>query len=304
VTHISIIIVNYNTKRETLACLNSLTKLKTNGFEYAIVVVDNGSREVLVIPDKLKQKNIHLIRSESNLGFTGGNNLGIYHAIEHFNSEYIALLNNDTLVDPYYLQRLHEYLVERPRVGIVSSKIYFSPGTEYHKKSYTPAVRGKVLWYAGGSIDWQNLAAFHRGVDEVDRGHFDVAGETDFATGCSLLIKREVLEKAGLLDKRFFLYFEDTDLSLRAKKQGYEVHYCPTSVVWHKNAGSSGGSGSALQEYYQNRNLLLFVLKHGDWRAYWHGLRLILHYLLRGSRNQRLSVVHALSGRFGKQPLV
>lgn len=301
--HISIIIVNYNTPEDTSECLRSLVKIKHSSFEYAVCVVDNGSKQLYELPADVPKKRFEVIRSDANLGFTGGNNLGIYTAIEYYNSDYVLLLNNDTIVDKNFLEELLAQAEEDPEVGMICPKIYFSPEMEFHN-SYSSDERGSILWYAGGSIDWQHLVAFHRGVDEVDRGHFDSQSSSDFATGCCVLIQREVLEKIGTFDKHFFLYMEDVDLSVRAREAGYTIAFCPIAVVWHKNAGSSGGSGSELQEYYQTRNRLYFAFKHGSWKVKAIASILILRYLVIGNKAQRTGALHVLTGQFGKQQLV
>ncbi len=302
--HISIILVNYNTDEYTIDCLDSLLKINTPGFRHSIIVVDNASTVPMVLPKRLMVPAIELIRSESNLGFTGGNNMGIHFGIEKYNSDYVLLLNNDTTVHPDFLKELVTHAEKYPKAGITTSKIYFSKGREFHLNSYKKDELGKVFWYAGGSIDWDNLVAYHRGVDEVDRGHFDNQLECDFATGCVLMIKREVLEKVGTLDKKYFLYMEDVDYSVRVKKAGYEIHFVPKSIVWHKNAGSSGGSGSPLQEYYQTRNTMLFTFKHGGLKQIITVFRLIFGFLIDGNSRHRLAVYHLLTGRFGKQPII
>lgn len=303
--HVSLLLINYNSKSDTDECLKSLSGLKTKGFTYTVVVVDNGSAQRYTLPKSLtSNKKFEVVRSEANLGFTGGNNLGIYYSIEKYNSEYVLLLNNDTVVSPLFLQKLIDCIEEHPEYGLICPKIYFYKGNEFHKKSYSRSDLGRVLWYAGGSIDWLNIVAFHRGVDEIDRGQFNTFESQDFATGCCVLIQREVLEKVGTFDKRFFLYFEDVDLSVRAKKAGYEIGYCPDSVIWHKNAGSSGGAGSKIHNYYIARNRLLFALKHGGKRVKLLGLRILLQYVVFGSEYQRFAVWHFLLRRFGKQQII
>lgn len=221
--HISIIIVHYNTPQETKDCLKSLQDIKTQGFEHSVIVVDNGSKKPLKLSQSYLGKNTEIIRSESNLGFTGGNNLGMSYAIKNYQSDYLLMLNSDTVVDSDFLQVLYETLKNDSKAGIVAPMIYFYKGAEFFPKSYRRDQKGKVIWYAGGSIDWLNITAFHRGVDELDRGQFDQQKTSDFATGCTLLVKREVIERAGILDKKFFLYFEDVDFCLRAKKAGFSI---------------------------------------------------------------------------------
>ncbi len=304
VTHTSIILVHFNSDEETTSCLRSLEKITLRKNEYSIVVVDNGSTTPYQKPELSNAASVHFLRSESNKGFTGGNNLGIHYAIETFNSDNVILLNNDTLVAPDAFEILIEHAAKHSRAGIVAPKIYFAKGREYHGDSYTNDQRGDVLWYGGGSIDWDHLVAFHRGVDEVDRGQFAHQKNSEFATGCCMLIKREIIEKVGLLDKRYFLYLEDVDFNMRTKQFGYEVHYCDDAKIWHINAGSSSGSGSRLHVYYQTRNRLLFFQLYGSLKTKLVLVRLLLRYVFTGSKYERLGALHYLLAQYGKQPIL
>lgn len=304
--HISIIIVNYNTKEDTTATVASLKDLVHTGFEYRIIVVDNGSKEPLNFsPAFLEQnKRVELVRSESNLGFSGGNNLGIQHAIDAYDSDYYLLLNSDTIVDPNFLQELFNLMKKDPKIGLAGSKIYFHKGYEYFDTSYEEKDKHHVLWYVGGKVDWTNLLSYHIGIDEVDRGHFDTVADTDFVTGCVTLISREVMERVGSLDDRYFLYSEDVDLSLRVRKAGLRVVYCPTSVVYHKIGRSTGGAGSPLQQYYQTRNRIFLALNHAPWRSKLTALHLAFNTILRGNRSEKKAVMDVFIGRMGKQAVV
>lgn len=303
--HLTTIIVNYNTPKETELAIRSAVKATAKNFRHQIIVVDNGSKELLKLPRDLRLPNVKLIRSEANLGFTGGNNLGMSHAVKEYQSDYFFLLNSDAEVEKNGVQALYDALKNDPKAGIAVSKIYFTPGLEFHRKNYKKSERGKVLWFAGGSIDWPNLVAYHRGVDEVDRGQFDHETTCDFATGCALMVKRVVTEHVGILDKKFFLYSEDVDFSLRVKKAGYKIVFVPQSLVWHMNSGSiAGGAGSRFQQYYQTRNRLLISALHGTWRNKFTALKFALQLLLTGSDIERRGVVDFLLLRFGKQPVV
>ena len=304
--HISIIIVNYNTPEDTKAVIQSLSQITHNGFDYRIVVVDNGSKELLTFSQAFLKKNpnLDLLRSESNLGFSGGNNLGIQHAIDHYDSDYYLLLNSDTIVEQNFLQALYEMMKKDPKIGLACSKIYFHKGYEYFVDSYSEAEKHRVLWYVGGKIDWTNLLSYHIGIDEVDRGHFDRAAETDYATGCAMMISREVIERVGRLDDRFFLYSEDVDFSLRVREAGLKVMYCPDSVVYHKIGRSSGGAGSPLQQYYQTRNRLFLTFRHAPFRSKLTALHLIFNILQKGNRSERKAVLDLLIGRMGKQAFI
>lgn len=304
--HISIIIVNYNTPDDTKATIQSLSEITHSGFDYRVVVVDNGSKELLSFNKAFLKKNanVDLLRSESNLGFSGGNNLGIQHAIDHYDSDYYLLLNSDTIVDRDFLQALYEMMKKDSKIGLACSKIYFHRGYEYFENSYTEAEKHRVLWYVGGKVDWTNLLSYHIGIDEVDRGQFDVASETDYATGCAMMISREVIERVGRLDDRFFLYSEDVDFSLRVHKAGLKVMYCPDSVVYHKIGRSSGGAGSPLQQYYQTRNRLFLTFRHATFRSKLTALHLIFNILQKGNKSERKAVFDLLIGRMGKQAFV
>lgn len=259
---ISIVILNYNGIENTLECIKSLNLINKKNIKVELIVVDNcsndGSRE------KLNQlKNIKLITNSVNLGFSGGMNTGIKFALK-FGATHIVLLNNDTYVDPNFVINLYE---ASKKADIISPKIYFATGFEFHKDRYKKNELGKILWYAGGKIDWQNVIGVHTGVDEVDAGQFNRRKEIDFATGCCLMVKKEVFEKIGMLDDKYFLYLEDMDFCIRAKKHGFRIIFEPASVIWHKNASSAGGSGSQLQEYYFTRNRLIFAFKYAKLRT-------------------------------------
>lgn len=277
--HIAIIILHYNAPKFTLECLRSLENLSTKYAQFSVIVVDNFSQEIFAQPKTSYE--LKVLRTDQNLGFTGGNNVGIRYAFEHLNPDHILLLNNDTTVSPDFLDKLVGFAQTHTQVGAITPKIYFEKGCEFHKSQYTHDELGKVIWFAGGSIDWRNVYGFHRGVDEVDRGQFDLPviersekqmpyygyQTMDFASGCCVLIPAAVLKQVGLFDESYFLYWEDADLSMRIRQAGFQLYFCPQSVIWHKNAGSTGGSGSKLQQYYQKRNRLKFALKYAPLRS-------------------------------------
>jgi len=265
--NVYISILNFNGKRNTYECIESLKKINTQSISLTILVIDNGSKEELGLKDS-EQGNlkIKIIRSERNLGFSGGHNVGIKYALEK-GAEFVLILNNDTYVDKNFLKELISAAEKDVKKGILSPKIYFAPGFEFHKDRYRKDELGKVFWYAGGIMDWKNVIGHHRGVDEVDVGQFGKKEEIEYASGCCMLVKKEVFERVGFFDEKYFLYYEDGDLSMRARKGGFKIMYVPTSVVYHKNAGSAGGSGSILQDYYITRNRLFFGFKYASLRA-------------------------------------
>jgi len=297
---VGLITINYNSEKETHACLASLKKLTVpNGYSLHIMVVDNGSKVPFVLTKEEEQRgNIHLIRSEQNLGFTGGNNLGIQHVLDK-GASYVMLLNNDTIADPKLFVELLKELESDNTVGMTVPKIYFAKGHEYHKDKYKKEDLGNVFWYAGGSVDFANVFTRHRGIDEVDHGQYDSVEEVDFATGCCVLIKREVLEKVGLFDDTFFLYFEDGDLSMRVKKAGYKILYVPSAILWHINAGSSG-SGSALHDYYLTRNRMVFGMRYAPLRSRIALIKESIRLLINGREWQKKGLRDFYLGNFGK----
>ncbi len=277
---ISLITVEYRTPDHTQELLRSLEKLKFSKENLQIVVVSTGSEQKQnYTSEKFHIENLH---SSKNLGFTGANNFGIRHATETFSPDYFLLLNNDTLVDPEFLQNLVVFAQKKKDVGVICPMIYFASGYEFHSKEYSEKEKGNVVWFAGGSIDWKNMYAFHRGVDEVDRGQFKIKTKNlksknelpninyetmDFATGCCMLIPARVIQEVGMFNDSYFLYWEDVELSYRIKQAGYELYFCPDSKIWHKNAGSSGGSGSDLHTKYQERNRLQFAMRYAPLRT-------------------------------------
>lgn len=296
---VEIVIVNYNGKKDTLECLVSLMKLETDGEKIEILVVDNGSVDGSVAAIKKEFPKVEILENQENLGFAEGNNVGIREALEG-GADYVMLLNNDTLVEKDCLRELLKAGEKDKKIGVLCPKIYFSPGFEFHKKRYKDKERGKVFWYAGGKIDWQNILGIHEGVDEVDYGQYDKQEQIEFATGCAMLVKREVFEKVGLLDRRFFLYLEDLDFSIRVKKAGFKLLFVPKAIVWHKNLGTTRKKGQALQAYYYTRNRLLFSLKHADFKTKIGLLKWSLKKLLKGSFWEKRGILDFYFRKFEK----
>jgi len=292
-------IINYNGTANTLECLKSLNNQKTS-FPLCVLVVDNGSKTPFSVNhNNFKNFRFKLISNKDNLGFSGGHNTGIRFALEH-GADYVLLLNNDTLADSRLIEELVKVAETDRKIGIIGPKIYFSKGYEFHKDRYTPSELGKVIWYAGGVMDWDNVLGFHRGVDEVDKGQYDRLEETQFVSGCCMLIKKEVFQKIGFLDERYFLYYEDIDYNERVRKGKYTIMYVPTALIWHKNAASAGGSGSNLQDYYITRNRMLLGFTYAPFHAKTALIRESLETLLTGRKWQRRGIIDFYMRKFGK----
>lgn len=295
---VSIVILNWNRKKETIECLKSLRELRIKNYELGIIVVDNGSTDgsVEAIRKGATGTTVELIINKENLGFAGGNNVGIKHALKD-GADFVMILNNDTLIDKNLIVSFIEAVDKHKDAGIFSPKIYFARGFEFHKNKYLEKDLGKVIWYVGGIIDWSNVLGSNRGVDEVDKGQYNKIEETDFATGACMFIKREVLEKVGLFDEAYFMYLEDTDLSVRVKKNEWKVLYVPDAVLWHKVAQSSG-IGSGLNDYYITRNRLLFGMQYAPLGAKFALLRESIKFLFSGRKWQKRGVLDFYLGRF------
>jgi GT2 family glycosyltransferase len=295
---VAIVTVNFNTEKDTLALLDSIEKVKKSLFVADVIVVDNGSKEKLIIPQAFKEKVI-FIRSEDNLGFSGGFNLGIKEGL-HRGADYVLIVNNDTLMFPEMIENLLKVLQKNPKAGITTPKIYFAKGHEFHKSRYKENELGKVFWYAGGSTDWANITTIHRGVDEVDKGQYDEEEKTEFASGCCMLIRKEVFEKVGMFNEKYFLYYEDADFNERVKNAGFDIYYVPSAVLVHVNAASTGGSGSALQDYYTTRNRMKFGLTYAPIRSKIALIRESTRLLRTGREWQKKGIKDFYLGRFGK----
>jgi len=298
--NIFISLINFNGRVNTLACLDSIKKIKTNGFKLTVLVIDNKSNEELDLKEAyLSDIPLKIILNKDNLGFAEGHNVGIRYALRN-GADYIVILNNDIIVDEDLINELFKVIEKDTKIGIVVPKIYFAKGNEYHKNKYKNEDLGRVIWYAGGEMDWGNIIGKHRGVDEVDKGQYERIYETGFASGACMLVRKEVFEKVGLFDEKYFLYYEDADFSQRAVKKGYKIVYIPDAILWHKNAGSVGGSGSELQDYYISRNRLLFGFKFASYRSKLALLKESVINLLKGRKWQKKGIWDFYLRRFGK----
>lgn len=299
-TKIFIIVLNWNGAADTIECLDSLSKLVIEGISLRVVVVDNASTDdsVRKIKSIVFPFDLVVLENSENLGFAGGNNVGLEYSLEN-GADYVMVLNNDTMVDSKLLISLISSFEKERNIGVISPKIYFAKGFEFHKDRYSTPDLGKVIWYAGGRIDWDNVFGFNVGVDEVDRGQFDGIYETDFATGCCSFFSASALRKTGFYDKRYFMYFEDVDLSVRLKKLGYKVLFNSDGVVFHKVARSSG-IGSNLNDYFITRNRLLFGLTYAPLRSKLSLIRESLKFLLKARKWQKIGVWDFYRNNLGK----
>lgn len=295
---LAVILVNYNGEKYNKACIESI-QANSGIEELKIIVADNASQDNsmrLLEEQYAGDDRLELLRLDDNYGFSRANNEGIRRAGE-WGADAVLLLNNDTEAAPDLLSRLLECAKRHPG-SVIVPKICYSDDRNR-------------LWSAGGRFSPVIKKARHIGLDERDEGQYEQERGIDFATGCCLWIPGEVIEKAGTLDERFFLYYEDTEYSFRLKKAGVSICYCPAAVLYHKVGASTRGAGSALCAYYIARNWLLCSRLHLGRRyplflAYYalNRTACCLLWLMRGKKELILATLRGIGdyrrGLFGK----
>ncbi|WP_033147739.1 glycosyltransferase family 2 protein [Prevotella sp. P6B1] len=238
---LSIITINYNGLKDTCELIDSIPFSD----DMEVIVVDNASKEDEASVISSRYPHVKVIRSEKNLGFAGGNNLGIKEA----KGKYILLINNDTFFKDFNIEPLINRLESSDKIGVVCPKLRFSWGTNpIQFTGYTPL----------SPITVRNQAI---GFGEEDRGQYDTPHKTPYAHGAAMLIKREAIAKTGLMPECFFLYYEELDWSMMFTRAGYEIWYDPACTVYHKESQTTG-QNSPLRTYYITRNRLLFVKRN------------------------------------------
>lgn len=271
--YISIITVNYNGMEDTCQMIYSL-KNYISAFPYEIIVVDNASScdEASFIQTKFP--DVKCIRSNKNLGFAGGNNLGISRA----KGKYILLLNNDTYIENSTLSELTRLLELNPAIGAVSPKIKFSNSNIIQFAGYTALSR----------ITLRNKLI---GFGEVDSGQYDEACPTPFVHGAAMMIRRDIIEQIGLMPEIYFLYYEELDWCEQIKKSGFELWYDPQAEVYHKESHTVG-QNSCLRCFYLSRNRLLFAWRN---RTGYSKISAIIYQLL--IANPKNIFIYAIKGQ-------
>lgn len=297
---IFVIVLHFGALENTLVCLQTLQKCKIpKNARVSRIVINNGMPKEDSIKIREAYKNVIVLPNNKNLGFSAGMNSGIKYALGN-KATHIIILNNDTYVDSMFVAQLFNTSESDKEIGIVAPKIYFAKGFEFHKNRYKKEDLGKVIWYAGGIMDWKNCLGFHKGVDEVDMGQFGKKEKTQFASGCCMLIKRKVIEKIGMLNEKYFLYYEDNEFSTKAQRAGFDIIFEPKGIIWHKNAGASGGSGSTLQDYFITRNRLLFGISLAPFRTKIALIKESIRLLISGRQWQKRGVIDFYNHKFGK----
>ena len=289
--HVSIVILNWNGWRDTLECLESVYKIKYPN--YNIILLDNASSDESLEkikeylngrikvnspffeysenkPVKFKEylkneikfavdnhylnKELILIENDKNYGFTEGNNIGIRYALNTLNSDYILLLNNDTVVDECFLNELVKVAESDPKIGFIGPKVYY----------YDYKGRKDVINFAGGKQNLWKFKPSHIGYKKIDKGQYDANQEVDYIHGCCLLTRAQMLRDIGLLDKEYVSYREENDWAIRGYISGWKSVYAYKSKMWHKIGGSTNRNTNLFVDYLETKNRFLFVKKYSN----------------------------------------
>lgn len=289
------IVLNWNQPDLTKDTLLSLTKQKVSGYKHKILLVENGSVKTTKLSGLA---GIEVLLLDQNYGFAKGNNMGIRKALDE-GADYVFVVNNDVDLDSSALNQLFNFMESNNSAGAASPLIYFAKGYEFHKNRYKENQKGKVVWAAGGKIDWLNIYGSNRRVDEVDEGSDTKPIKIDFASGAAVLYSSKALNDVGFFDENYFMYLEDMDLSVRMSKKQYFSYLVPGSVVWHKVSQSSAIGGS-LNDYYISRNRLIFGFKFASNRAKFALLREAFRLLFTGRDWQKRGVFDFFVRKYGR----
>ena len=296
-----LIVLSWNGREDTLACLASLAALRDGDTE--VVVVDNGSTDGSVEAVRAAHPEVHIVENGRNLGFAGGNNAGLRYAFDH-GGQWTVLVNNDATLAPDAVARLRRAAAEHPAAGMLAGKVFFDE----------PPDR---IWFAGQRF-WPafGYSGRPRGYGRRDRPRYRRAYRTDRAAGAFMAVSRRVVDAVGLLDEDLFAYVEDVDWCCRARAAGFEIWFVPDALAWHRVSASTGGERASTHAlYYGVRNTIAVSERHlplprplGALRR-WLILAVFLFQAFALSERRRPFAAavrdgyrDALAGRFGERP--
>lgn len=280
---VSIILLNYKGYQDTKECINSLKEIDYKNFN--IIVVDNESGDGSL--EKLQKDfvstagvELYFIPSGKNGGFAYGNNIGIKYALEN-GSDYVVLLNNDTLVEKDFLNILVEEAENHKDAGVVTGKILYESKRD-------------SVWFGGGEINWNRFYGFH--------SHYEDERYITFSTGCLMLIRKEALQKVGLLPEEYFMYYEDVDFCAMLQDAGFKIYYTPRSIIYHKVSASTGGEESPFAVYLNTKNRLRFMNKYKNKPGYHKGkaffyltrVPILMKYIVKGRGDKAKNLIKGL----------
>ncbi|HYM65395.1 MAG TPA: glycosyltransferase family 2 protein [Candidatus Sulfotelmatobacter sp.] len=278
---LNIIVLNWNGGNYILKCLKSLKNAKSNLVRINIIVVDNNSNDDSVRRIAKEFPKITILKNKKNLGYSGGNNIGIKYSLKN-NADFIMLLNPDTTVNNNFIDPMIKLLASDKNVGIVGSKTY---------KGSFPS---KIISNAGNFFD-KNFVGKDLGNGKIDKGQYNSVLKTDYVSGTGILIKDKVFKEVGYFDERFFLYYEDADFCFRARTNGFICCFAQSSIIYHKGSVSTV-FGSPLHTYYNARNRLLFLEKYSSFKVKFFEFKKVLKISLRYLVKKRNSDKYILLG--------
>jgi GT2 family glycosyltransferase len=294
------VVLSWNGREDTLRCLESLESVEYESLQ--IVCVDNGSDDGSQQAVRERFPHVHLIEAGANLGYSGGNNIGIRHALEN-GAAWVMLVNNDATVAAEVVDGFMRAAQRYPRAGILAGKVYF-------------ADRRQTIWFAGQRVrERLGYSGRPRGYGRVDGPRYSRVCETGRAVGALMAISCETIEAVGLLDEELFAYVEDVDWALRVRRAGMQVVFAAGAHAWHRVSASTGGASSSTHTlYYGARNTVIVLERWRTLGIVGTGLRRLtilvtfsLHALTRANRREALRAVRdgfddARRGRLGPRP--
>jgi GT2 family glycosyltransferase len=251
VPHVTIIVVTYKGRSDTLECLESLSHLTYPN--HKVIVVDQNSQDGTPDAVRTQYGQVQVVENLVNNGFTGGSNLGLATALKR-PTEYVFLLNNDTLVEPEIVEKLITPMEEDSTIGIIS------PIGLYYEKP-------NIVCWAGSDTDWRGRSQNYTCDVSIETLDTRIR-ETGFVASGGMMIRCAVVEEIGLMDDRFFIYFDDNDFCARARRAKWRVVYLPSAKLWHKISRVQALIGDDFGIYHWQRNRLLYLWKHGNPRLF------------------------------------
>lgn len=247
---VAVVLINWNGPDDTLATLESLAKVAARpGQTIRPILVDNGSTDDSVQRIRGQHPDLDILETGENLGFAGGNLVGLRHALKDPAVGWVLLLNTDVEVAPDFLDPLIDACLD-PQVGASGPKIFY----------FEPRDR---LWAAGGHLRWRETVTVEHGRGELDGPRWNIARDVTYLTTCCLMIPRDALERVGSVDPIYFINVDDADWCRRALDAGFRLRYVPESVLWHKVAASTGGGYTPFKTFHTGRSNAIYARRHG-----------------------------------------
>ena len=242
---VNLFVLNWNGRDLTLDCLSSLEKITYPNVK--VYVIDNGSSDNSVTEIQNQFPDFEIIQLPENYGFSRGNNAGFQLVKQK--ADFAIFLNNDTVVDPYFVEPLINEMESNSTVKQATPKIFYADDLEY-------------IWFGGGKINLWAGWIRHLGIRQKDSTQFSFNRNVDYATGCCVCMRTEDFESIGMVDESFFMYGEDVDLSLRFREQGGQILFVPESKIWHKVSSSIGAQFSIRKWKRKNIGKIKLIAKH------------------------------------------